>query len=147
MLKTRLAVFSHLHSHSVFLPLSSSIPLHPPPSPSTLSVCLTLPFICACLVSLCFSPLGRSACSQKDHLFSFSACVLCVRVHLHVYKCVHWRVCVCERGLCCLGGKSTHRGPACLDLYYSLPFAIYSHTAAECERELLEYVDLFSMSI
>lgn len=57
---------------------------------------------------------------------------MCVCMCTDVYIDMVYR-CVCELWAV-LGGKSIHRGPVYVDLYYSLPFAVSSHAAAECER-------------
>lgn len=100
---------------------------------------------------LCFPPVTLQ-CTQsiKGSLVSIQyMCAMSARAHVCMHMCtdVSINMFVCERGLRCLGDKSTHKRPFCLDLYYSLPFAISSHSAAECEGELLENVDLFSVSI
>lgn len=73
-----------------------------------------------------------------------------VSISVYVCTCIDTDVClsmfVCE-SMSYLGSKALTGDPICLDLYYSPIFAISSHTAGDCERELLEYVNLFSMSI
>ena len=107
MLKNHPGSLSHSYSRfffSLFHPLSLLC----------LSVSAFHIFPSCCSLSCFFFSSLNSCLQSKESLVSLQR--LCaVSICVYVYRCA----------LCCLGGRSTHRGPVCLDLYYSLPFAVF----------------------
>lgn len=135
-------LFSHSHSLTLSPLLSFSISLHLPPhlfqsiSHWAFYMCPSYSSQCFSLVTQAAVPAVQITCSHQAHV--------CLCLFVYVCSCMFTNACinrfVCLNWGCAVWGVKALTGDCCHDLYYFYPFAISSHTAAECERELLEYV-------